>query len=130
METVEALERAVKRITTEEDEGNNKNENPTIFKFLRWLKGINLADRNVADTLSVHYKITLTDDELLAFTKYLILTDPTYPRWSETKFIKDHSNVNEAGNPSQVYVYDNSKRFHDAYLNFKKSNKKSKVEIP
>ncbi len=128
---IHSLERALQRIIKTVpgltfDNGPNSRHQPAAFMFLRQLKGINLADRNVADTLWVRYKIKLSDDELLEFTNYLILLDPKYPGWSTDKFMKDYSRINEAGNPAQVYFFYNAKRFYDAYKRFRKSKEEVK----
>lgn len=127
-ETIASLENALQQIVTAEPglnftNGSKSRHQPAAFMFLRQFKGINLADRNVADTLWVRYKVKLSDDELLEFTNYLISQDPKYPGWSTDEFIKDYSRINEAGNPAQVYVYNDAKRFYDAYLDFKGSRK-------
>jgi hypothetical protein len=82
------------------------------------LKGINFTDRAVRDTLRVKYRIEISDDELLEFSNYLVKNAPTYPGWSKQYFMKDHSRINEAGNPLQVYVMKSPERFHRAYLKF------------
>ncbi len=125
---IDSLERALGRIVAAEPSlsfanGSESKHQPSAFVFLKELKGINGADRHVADTLWVRYRVKLSDDELVEFTTYLISQDGKYPGWSETKFMKDYSRINEAGNPAQVYVYNNAKRFHDAYLDFKRSRK-------
>ncbi|MEJ7848177.1 MAG: hypothetical protein WKF92_08835 [Pyrinomonadaceae bacterium] len=84
------------------------------------LKGINFTDHAVRDTLWVKYRIKISDSELLEFSNYLVKRDPTYPGWSEKDFIKDYSRINEAGNPSQVHIFKNAKRYYHAYLAFKK----------
>jgi len=84
------------------------------------LKGVNMADDSVRDTLWVNYRIKMSDAELLEFSNYLVQLDPTYPSWSERDFIKDNSRINEAGSPAQVYVMKEPRRYYQAYLGYKK----------
>jgi hypothetical protein len=90
---------------------------------LRWLKGVNLTDDAVRETLRVKYKIEISGSELLEFSNYLVKRDPTYPSWSEQDFIKDYSRINEAGSPAQVYVMRKPERFYQEYLTFKGQSK-------
>ena len=125
---VNGLEQALQQIVTAEPgitftNGSEGRHQPPAFIFLKELKGINDADRSVADTLWVRYKIKLSENEDLEFTSYLILQDPKYPSWSKFQLIKDYSRINKAGNPAQVYVFDNAKLFYNAYLSFKKAQK-------
>jgi hypothetical protein len=128
---INSLEKALQQIVTAEPgitfmNGSEDRHQPAAFIFLKELKGINDADRSVADTLWVRYKIKLSETEISEFTNYLISRDPKYPAWSKFKFIKDYSRINEAGNPAQVYVFDNAKLYYQAYLNFKRSQAKAK----
>ena len=122
---IDSLERALQRIMIAEPglsfiNGSEGRHQPGAFIVLKELKGINGADRHIADTFWVCYKIKLSENELLEFTNYLISRDRKYPAWSESKLIKDYSRINEAGNPSQVYIFDKPKPYYDAYLDFKK----------
>jgi hypothetical protein len=87
---------------------------------LEWLKGISLIDDNIKDTLWVRYKILLSNEELLAFSNFLVERDSTYPSWSKMDYMKDYTRINEAGNPLQVHIMKKPERFYEAYLEFKK----------
>lgn len=87
---------------------------------LQELKGINMTDDSIRDTFWVRHKIEMSDSELLEFSNFLILRDPTYPAWSDTNLIKDHSRINEAGNPLKVFILKKPERYYEAYLEFKK----------
>lgn len=93
----------------------------------RWaiasIKGVNGTDRAISDTLWVKYRIKVSDNELLGLSNYLTERDPTYPSWSETDFIKDHSRKNEAENPSQVYIMKKPARYYQMYRAFKRDSK-------
>ena len=123
---IDSLEKALQQIVTAEpgisfENGSKSRHQPAAFVFLKEFKGINEVDRSIADTFWVRYKIKLPEYEIIEFTNYLIARDSKYPAWSKSKLVKDDSRINEAGNPAQVYVFDNSKRFYDAYLDFKKT---------
>ena len=95
-----------------------------VEMVLRFTKGVNIADEAVRDTLWVKYRIKISDSELLELSNYLVKLDPTYPSWSKQDFIKDYSRINEAGNPAQVFIMKKPKRYHQAYLTFKKLAKR------
>jgi len=81
--------------------------------YLEMAKGTNIRDEMIEATLQAKHKIQMTDEELLEFSNYLVSLDPTYPTWSD---------VGEAGPPALVK---DSKRYYDAYLEFKKLKVKS-----
>lgn len=124
-QTIDAFEQAIERVEkpgfTERDVSFYRS------MFLSDLKGINGADEKIRDTFWVRYRIEMSDKELVEFSNFLIELDPTYPSWSDWDFIKDHSRINEAGNPLQVYVLKEPERFYQAYLRFKET-KRSKGE--
>lgn len=109
---------AIRRLTTRLHAAGEKDSIADMV--LRSTNGVNFADEAVRDTLWVKYRIEVPDGELLEFSNYLVRHDPTYPAWSETDFIKDHSRINEHGNPALVYIMTKPKRYHEAYLAFKK----------
>lgn len=111
---IDAVERLSERMHTV-----GKSDSQVEMK-LRFMKGINFADEAIRDTLWVRYRIKVPDGELLEFSKYLVGLDPTYPSWSERDFIKDYSRINEAGNPAQVFIMKEPKRYYQAYLSFKR----------
>jgi hypothetical protein len=83
-------------------------------------KGIGVVDDDIRDTLWVRYKIQMSEEELLAFSNFLIAHDSTYPSWSGTDLITDHTRTNEAGNPLRVYIMKKQEPFYKAYQEFKK----------
>lgn len=89
--------------------------------YLEEAKGVGLADRAIRDTLWVRYKIRMSDPELRALSDFLVARDPTYPGWSDSDLIKDHTRHNAAGYPLQVYVMKKPEPFYEAYLEFKKA---------
>jgi hypothetical protein len=97
-----------------------------VLTTLGRMRGINSADEALRDTLWVRYRIKMWDAQLLAFSRYLTANDPTYPRWSGRRFIKDLSRINEAGNPLQVFVMTDPRRYHEAYLSFRKQARVTK----
>ncbi len=112
--TINAIERAVER---KEKTGIEVRKEDRIF-FLDQIKGTNEVDRAIQDNYWIDKKVKISDSELLEFSNYLVERDPTYPTWSETDFIKDYSRVNEAENPSQVYIFKKPERFYEAYAEF------------
>jgi hypothetical protein len=86
-------------------------------------KGINLTDRAIRDTFRLEYKIRLSDEELLAFSNFMAASYPDYPGWSETNHFRDYTQINDAGNPLWVYTMKKPERFHEAYLEFKKTKR-------
>lgn len=115
-EAIKAIERLAVRIKAA---GKSDSQ---VEMTLRFVKGANFADEAIRDTLWVLHRIKMSDDELLQFSNYLVKRDPTYPSWSDSDFIKDDSRKNEAGNPFQVYIMKDPKRFYLAYLDFKKAH--------
>jgi len=110
---IEALEKAVQRM--QEASMDDPKYGPlSDFDFtkshLRMLKGVNISDGQIRDTLRVRHNVQLTDDELFAFSIFLTALDPKYPSWSE---------VGEVGPPM---LLKDSKRYYDAYLEFKAKN--------
>lgn len=117
--TIEAYERALERV--EKPGFTKKDVSYYRTMFLSDLKGVSHIDQNIQDTFWVHYRIEISESELLEFSNFLIELDPTYPSWSDTDFIKDHSRINQAGNPRQVYVFKKPDRYYKAYLDFQKT---------
>lgn len=126
---INSLEKALQTVVDAEPgltfaNGRQSRHQPVAFIFLGEFKGINEVDRSIADTFWVRYKIKLSEDELIKFTSYLVSRDRKYPSWSKSKLIKDYSRINEAGNPAQVYIFDNPKPYHRAYREFKRTERK------
>ena len=118
-QTIDAIERAIER--KEKTGIKIRKEDRTLF--LNDLKGVNGADRTIQDTFWVNKKIEISDSELLEFSNFLSARDHKYPTWSETEFIKDHTRINKAGNPLQVYIFKNPEPFYEAYSEFKKTKR-------
>ncbi len=89
------------------------------------LRGLNMFDIAIQDTLRVRYKIRLLDKQMLGFVNYLISQDPRYPIWSTVEDYKDMRNRNAAGNPRQFGILKNAEPFYDAYRKYK-----ARVNLP
>lgn len=76
-------------------------------EFLRNFRGLNVIDQYVANTLEESHNIRMADKEKLEFSNFLVSIDPSYPTWSA---------FDEKG----VLILKDSKKFHLAYLEFKK----------
>lgn len=85
------------------------------------LRGINITDEGIQTTFRLEYKITLSNADLLEFSNFLTANYPQYPSWSERDFIKDYTQINEAGNPLQMYAVKKPERYYEAFLDFKKT---------
>jgi hypothetical protein len=123
---MDALERAIQRMRAAGYGRKDQQgwEQHGRFKLasarLEGAKGVNFADEAIRDTFWVRYKLQMSDQELLAFSNFLVERHPQYPGWSEWNFIKDYTRMNEAGYPRQVHTMKNPERFYEAYLEFKK----------
>jgi hypothetical protein len=127
-QVIDALARAIVRIRATANGKTDQHEWPEHGRFegakmdLESAKGISIEDEAIKDTLWVKYRIKISDKELLAFTNYLILRDPTYPSWSEIEGdIEDFSRLNKEGYPARVNIMKEPDRFYQAYLAFKKN---------
>src|SRR5260370_14985357 len=126
--TVKALERAINRMRVagysqmDKVKWSRYERLDFTVKNLQWIKGRGQVDENVKDTLWVRYKILLSNEEIIAFSNFLVAHDATYPSWSETDFMKDYTRLTEAGYPLQVHIMKKPERFYEAYLEFKKTN--------
>jgi hypothetical protein len=110
------------------DRGDSEYENNREFRLyslqLKELKGINEVDRAIRDTFWIRWKKKISDYELSDFSNFLVSRDPGYPSWSTSSLIKDQSRINEAGNPLQVYTLNEPDRYYQAYLDFKKIDRR------
>ena len=111
---IEAVERLVARRRAAGEEESQ------VEATLRYMKGVNFTDESVRDTLWMKYRIKISDAELAEFSDYLVRHHPTYPSWSTRTLTKDHSSVNDAGSPAQLVIMKSPKRYHQAYLAFKR----------
>ncbi len=75
---------------------------------LNGLKGINIVDRKIQDTLRVRGNITLNDEELSSFVGFLTLKYPSYPSWSE---------VGDFGPPP---TFKDVQKYTEAFAEFKR----------
>lgn len=107
---IEALERGIERMKIagfdKEDHRMNSNYKQSLL-YLKQLKGINISDEIITDTLRVRHKIQMTEAEVLEFSNFLTSLDPTYPSWSE---------VGDDGPP---YIMAKSEQYYESYLKFK-----------
>lgn len=105
-----ALERAIKRMRAagygqkDQDSGAKSSRFELAVTRLEEAKRIGFADRTIKDTFRLEYQILLSEEELFAFSNFLVVHYPDYPSWSETDFIKDYTRRNEARFPLQVYI--------------------------
>lgn len=124
---MDALERAVGRMRAagygqkDQHEWERHGRFDLALSNLEMAKGVNSTDEAIRDTFWVRRRIQMSDEELLAFSNFLVARDPTYPSWSEQDFIKDYTRVNEAGNPFQRHVMRKPEPYYEAYLEFKKA---------
>ena len=92
------------------------------LNFLELLKGVNLSDQCVKDTLKVKYEVDLTEKELLDFVNYLIAHNPQYPSSSE----REHSRSGK-----RICLYKKPEVFQQAYLEYKATKKRCFIfQIP
>ncbi len=124
-----ALERAVARMRAAGYGRKDQHEWPQHGRFelaatyLEEAQGSNSTDSAIRETFWVRHQIQMSDEELLAFSNFLVARDQTYPSWSGQDFIKDYTRINEAGNPFQRHVMKKPERFYEAYLEFKKTKR-------
>lgn len=91
------------------DEKNKwKNDYSRELDTLRVLQGksLSLTDETIRETLKEKHKTQMSDEEMIKFSNYLTLLDPTYP--SRCEFI--------SGSPDTCK---DSKEYYEAYLKFK-----------
>lgn len=106
--TIAAMERLAARLKA----GGESDASAELY--LRGVRGTNIADGEISETLWLRHRIKLTDDEMLKFSNFLVEYDPTYPSWSERESTKNSPRI----------IMKDSKRFYQAYLAFKRSHPK------
>ncbi len=92
------------------DENNRwNNDYSRELDILRILQGKELSfrDTNIRDTLREKHKIQISDEEMIKFSHYLTLLDPTYPGRCDVRF------------PPLPLICKDSKEYYEAYLKFK-----------
>lgn len=126
---IAALERAINRMRAagygkeDQHEWEQHGRFDLALMNLEEAKGIGFADDAIRETFRLEYKIRLSDEELLAFSNFLVSIDPTYPSWSGTNYFRDYTQINEAGYPLWVRTMKKPERFYQAYLEFKKAKR-------
>jgi hypothetical protein len=123
---IQAMEHLIQRMEAAGfDAQDRQKQNKMLSRYmgthseLERLQGLNASDWSIQDTLKVKYNIKLSDHEMLGFVRYLTQYDPTYPRWAESEIYRDHSDLNEAGNPRIYVILKNGERFYRLYLQYK-----------
>ncbi|MCY7346603.1 MAG: hypothetical protein LH614_10340 [Pyrinomonadaceae bacterium] len=125
---IDALERSVVRMRAagyeQKDQDDRKNHVRLEFAIrdLKDAKGINWRDTSIKHTFRIEYEIILSDAELLEFSNFLAANYPEYPSWSESKLIKDKTQINEAGNPLRLSILTKPERYYEVYSELKKQN--------
>jgi hypothetical protein len=126
---MDALERAINRMRAagygqkDQHEWEQHGRFDLALLYLEEAKGIGSADEAIRGTFRLKYKIVLSDAESLEFSNFMVANHPDYPSWSEKNFIKDYTQINEAGNPARIHTMKKPERFHQAYLEFKKTKR-------
>ncbi len=108
IELEKAIERRRKAMPDPEAHDSRKN---LLALFLEGLVGRTIKDGFIKETLKERYKIELSEAELVEFSDFLTLLDPTYPSWTHIW------NTTVPGAPGMTTT--ESERFHQAYRMFK-----------
>jgi hypothetical protein len=90
----------------------------SLRDYLHEAEGINYCDEAIRHTLTLKYKIELSDQALLQFVNYLMSKDPRYPGWSKREQYEDLTQRNEAGNTIGYLIMKNPEPFYNAYLEY------------
>jgi hypothetical protein len=108
---IAAMERAIARMKAAgfEKPGIQSSLNGSVLD-LEQLKGANIRDDEIRDTLLAKHHVEMTDAEFERYVDFLISVDPRYPAWS----------ISEAGYSVRPLLKDSS-RFYQAYLKFKRA---------
>ena len=112
-----AMSAAAEAIQRMEDVGladHNKhpyNMHPFGLTLLGHVRGVNGHDELMRELLTKEFGVQMPDEEFVSFVRFLTSTYPTYPSWTPR--------VNMARN-----LRLNKNRYHDAYLQFKKTYRK------
>jgi len=124
---MEALDRAIQRMRAagygqkDQDEWAKNGRFESAVAHLEEANGINKTDEAIGATFRLEYKILLSDEELLAFSNFLVAHYPEYPSWSEGEDVKGGTRINSAGNQLWVRIMKKPERFSEAYSEFKSS---------
>jgi len=124
---IDALERSVERMRAagygkkHQDGWERHGRFNGVMRKIESAKGINQRDNFIKHTFRLEYEIIFSNAELLEFSNFLVANYPEYPGWSETKRIKDKTQINAAGNPLQTSILTKPERYYEAYTEFKKT---------
>lgn len=108
-EAVAAVER-MKEVGLADHVKNPYNRHPFGLYLLNQVRGINGHDELMREMLTTEYGVRSSDQEFLKFVEFLTSTYPTYPSW--TPRIGGSRDLRK-----------NKKKYHEAYLEFKKKSK-------
>lgn len=89
---------------------NPYNWHPFGLYLLNQVRGINGHDESMREMLTTEFGVRLSDQEFVQFVEFMTSTYPTYPSWTP------RVNMSRDLRP-------NKKKYHDAYLQFKKKAK-------
>jgi hypothetical protein len=123
---MDALERAIGRMRAagygqpDQHEWEQHGRFESAVAELEEARGINGADRAIKNALWLGYRVQMSDEELLAFSNFLVARDPTYPRWSEMDYVQDPTRLNAAGVPVRMHTMRTPQRYYEAYLEFRR----------
>jgi hypothetical protein len=126
---LDALERSVERMRAagygqkEQHDWKRHGRFDSVMDQLKEAKGVNRRDGWVKETFRLEYEIILSDVELLEFSNFLVANYPEYPSWSETKLIKDATQLNGTGDPVRLRILEKPERYYEAYMEFKKAKR-------
>ena len=84
------------------------NKHPFGMYLLERVHGINEHDELMRELLAAEFGLRLPDEQFIDFVKFLTSTDPAYPSWSPRV-------------DSSRDLRPNKKKYHDAYLQFRKT---------
>lgn len=120
-----ALERAIQRMRAagygqpDQHEWEQHGRFDLAAATLEQSRGINLiTDLAIRNALRLGHRVEMSDEELLAFSNFLVARDPIYPRWSEMDYVSDPTRLNTTGVPVRMHTMRNPHRYYEAYLEF------------
>lgn len=94
LSTIEALEGALRRMKElgfDNSHHIRRVDYDTYLQYFRILRGISSFDKIIRETLRTKKNVDMSDEELLEFSNFLVVLDPTYPVWSETVEYQGHT---------------------------------------
>lgn len=113
-----AIRAAYEAVRAMKEAGLGKTTEYTMFPFglhlLDQVYGTNDNDNSMRELLASEYSIKLSEEEFVRFVEFLTSQDPTYPSWTpRIDMSRDFRK--------------NKKKYHDAYLEFKKKSKPTTI---